>query len=241
MKALILCAGLGTRLRPLTDTIPKALVPVAGKPLLAYHLDSLQKYGMSEVLINTHYLADEISDFVHEYEKQNPKIKITVSFEPKLLGSAGTLLHNRDFFKNEKVFFVIYSDNLTNINYSSLLNHHNKKNGIATIASYYEENPSTKGIIVFDENNKISKFIEKPAIKDIISNYANAGVYVINNDIFKHLEVLQKTPLDFGHDVFLALLDLNEAIYVYKMTEFLLDVGTPETYERAHNEARKIF
>lgn len=241
MKALILCAGLGTRLRPLTDTIPKALVPVAGKPLLAYHLDSLQKYGVSEALINTHYLADKISDFAREYEKQNPKIKITVSFEPKLLGSAGTLLHNGDFFKNEDSFFIIYGDNLTNINYEAILRCHKKNNGIVTIASYYENNPSSKGIIVFNENHKISKFIEKPAIKDIISNYANAGIYVAKRDIFRYLEALQKTPLDFGRDVFPALLDLHKAMYVYKMTEFLLDIGTPETYERAHEEALKIF
>ncbi len=238
MKALILGAGFGTRLRPLTDTIPKVLVPITGQPLLAYHLNSLQKHGVHEVLINTHYLADKISEFVEEYKKKNPEIKITIAYESSLLGSAGTLFHNRDFFKNEDDFFVVYGDNLTNINYSEFLKAHK---GTATIASYYEKNPSSKGIIVFDENKRISKFIEKPAEKDIISHQANAGIYVLNKSIFQYLENMNKELLDFGHDVFPSLLSKNEALHVYLMSEFLLDVGTPETYNRAQLEIKNFI
>jgi mannose-1-phosphate guanylyltransferase len=241
MKALILAAGLGTRLRPLTDTVPKALVPISGKPLLAYHLDSLKKHGVDEVIINTHYLADKISEFVDDYSKENCGINITTVFEPTLLGSAGTLLCNRDFFRNERSFFVVYGDNLTNINYSALLNYHEKNNGIVTISAYYEDDPSSKGIIVFDEIQKILRFIEKPAKKDIISNYANAGVYAVNERIFNLLKDMRKTPLDFGHDVFPSLLSKNEPMYAYKMSEFLLDVGTAENYERAQKEIKKII
>jgi mannose-1-phosphate guanylyltransferase len=241
MKALILAAGLGTRLRPLTDNIPKALVPVAGYPLLSYHLQSLKKNGVREVLINAYHHADQILKFVTEYQKENPEVNITVSQEPALLGSAGTLLANKNFFTDEDSFFVIYGDNLTNINYGTLLDWHNKKLGIVTVSAYYEENPTSKGIISFDENHKILKFIEKPAIEDIISNYANAGVYAVSGRIFGYLEALNKTPFDFGHDVFPALLKTDEAMYVYPMTEFLLDVGTPETYKRAQGEAKKIF
>ncbi len=238
MKALILGAGFGTRLRPLTDKIPKVLVPISGQPLLAYHLNSLQKHGVNEVLINTHYLADKISEFIEEYAKKNPEIKIKLAYEPSLLGSAGTLLHNRDFFQNEDDFFVVYGDNLTNINYSQLLKAHA---GIATIASYYEKNPSSKGIIVFDEKKKIKKFIEKPAEKDIISHQANAGIYVLNKSIFQYLANMNTDLLDFGHDVFPFLLSRNEDMRVYLMSEFLLDVGTPETYKQSQNEIKNLI
>jgi len=240
MKALILAAGLGTRLRPLTDTIPKALVPINGKPLLAYHFDSLQKHGVDRVLINTHYLGEQVKKFSEEYAVKNPQIKISVSFESELLGSAGTLRKHRDFFEGEKDFLIVYGDNLTNIDYGKFMDFHKKKNALATMASYFEKDPSSKGIIVSDDDHKISLFIEKPAKKDIVSNYANAGIYACRSEIFSHLEELNKPVLDFGNDVFPSLLAKNEALYSYPMTEFLLDIGTPETYNEAHEKVQKL-
>src|SRR6185369_5050861 len=98
MKALILAAGLGTRLRPLTNTIPKCLVPIGGKPLLEYHLDSLSKHGIKDVLINTHYLPEQVEEYIAAYRKNHSHISITTCFEKELLGSAGTLKANEDLF-----------------------------------------------------------------------------------------------------------------------------------------------
>lgn len=240
MKALILAAGLGTRLRPLTETIPKPLLPIAGKPLLAYHLDSLSRCGITDVLINTHYLHEKIEDFVLEAKKDFPDLNIQTSFEAELLGSAGTLKENREFFKNEEDFLIVYGDNLTNINYQNLLEIHEKEKGLVTIASYFEEHPESKGIISFDEKNRILKFIEKPKGNQVISNYANAGIYVLNKKVFEYLKQLDKEPLDFGHDFFPFLLGKDEDMYVYKMNEILLDIGNIENYNKSQDIALKL-
>ena len=239
MKALILAAGLGTRLRPITDTIPKPLVPIDGKPLLAYHFDSLRKYGVNEVLINTHHLADQINQFVAEYCKQFSEFKVKISFEPKLLGSAGTLRANMDFFKGEENFLVVYGDNLTNINYEKFIDFHLKKGGLITIACYQEPYPESKGIIVFDEDKLITQFIEKPKPEQVISHYANAGIYVCNRRVFDYLKIFKVPIIDFGRDLFPLLL-ANEKMYAYEMEEFLLDIGTLATYSAANKIINKL-
>lgn len=233
MKALILSAGLGTRLRPLTEMTPKPLLLINGKPLLSYHLESLYKYGIRDILINTHYLYEQIDGFVKNNKDRFDGLIIRTVFEKNLLGSAGTLKENSSFFRDEKDFLIVYGDNLTNINYGKLLNVHKEKGGIATIATYVEEYPESKGIIGFDENDKILKFIEKPKPDQITSKYANAGIYVMSNRIFEHLNSFDKILLDFGHDVFPYLLDKKEKMYVYKMDEILLDIGTLESYNGA--------
>lgn len=233
MKALILSAGLGNRLRPLTEIIPKPLLPINGKPLLAYHLESLYKYGVRDILINTHYLHEQIDDFVKNNKDVFEGLTIQTVFEKELLGSAGTLKENRFFFQGEEDFLVVYGDNLTNINYEKLLEVHKKKAGIATIASYVEEHPESKGIISFNEDDQVLRFIEKPKLEQIVSKYANAGMYVLNNKVFEYLNSFDEIPLDFGYDIFPYLLDKGEKMYVYKMNEILLDIGTLESYNKA--------
>ncbi len=241
MKALILCAGLGTRLRPITDSIPKVLVPINGYPLLKYHLDSLKKYGVKDVLINTHYLPEQIKNFIKEYDKANGFLNIETTYEEILLGSAGTLKANQEFFKDEEDFIIIYGDNLTNINYNNLLDFHRQKKGICTIASYYEPHPEKKGIITYDQDMKILSFIEKPAPDQIASHDANAGIFVCNRKIFAYLNEFDKELLDFSFDIFPRLLNSDKKMYLYKMSEFLLDIGTIETYELAQEKIKQII
>lgn len=235
MKALILCAGLGTRLRPLTETTPKPLLPIKGKPLLHYHLESLYTYGVRDILINTHYLHEQIEEFIKSNKGIFEGLTIKTIFEETLLGSAGTLKENSSFFQGEEDFLIVYGDNLTNINYEKLLSVHKNKEGIATIASYLEEHPESKGIISFDENDQIIKFIEKPKPEQVISKYANAGIYVLNRKVFEYLNYFDKTPLDFGYDIFPLLLEKKEKMYVYMMDEVLLDIGTLESYTEAQD------
>jgi mannose-1-phosphate guanylyltransferase len=240
MKAIILAAGYGTRLKPLTDTIPKPLVPIAGKPLLKYHLDTLRTAGVTDVLINTHYLAEKISTFVEEYTENYQLPSITTVFEPELLGSAGTVLNNIDFFGTEP-FLIIYSDNLTTISYSNLIAHHKNSGADVTIACYKEPHPEQKGVIEYDPMSKrIHRFVEKPKPGESTSDMANAGIYVISPFVLKELHV-SKRPLDFGFDVFPHLLAQGNVLVAYKMTEFLLDVGTPQTYTRAQDIAQQLF
>ncbi len=240
MKALILAAGLGTRLRPLTNSIPKALILIAEKPLLQYHLELLGRAGINEIIINTHYLSNKINQFVDEYRGTHRNLKITTSFEPNLLGTAGALRANEDFFSTDENFIVVCGDNFTNINYSPFITFHNNHHGVATIGCYFEPHPESKGIIVFDSNKKIEQFKEKPAIENIVSNWASGGIYMFNRNIFNYLNQLAKLPLDFAYDVFPALINAKEKMYAYEIPEILLDVGTPETYLLAQNLAQKI-
>lgn len=242
MKALILAAGLGTRLKPLTNNIPKPLVLIGRKPLLKYTLDGLLKYDINDICLNSHYLAHKIDDFVKGYKKWHPKINIKVSFEKKLLGTAGTLRNNYEFFCKEKNFFIIYGDNLTNINYQKLFNFHLNKKSFCTIACYYENHPEGKGIIEFDKDKRINKFIEKPAQGELTSHYANAGIYVFNQKIFRYINSKNFTsPFDLGKDVFPYLLKKGKNVYAYLMDEFLLDIGTLNNYNLAQTKVKEIF
>lgn len=236
MKAIILAAGLGTRLRPLTETIPKPLVPIAGKPLLTYHLDHLSQHGITEVLINIHYLPEQMEAFVAEYRKKQPNgPEISTIYEPELLGSAGTVRSNQSWLNSNEPFLVIYSDNLTDIDYRKLLNHHNQSEAKVTIASYYEPHPEQKGIIEYDDFLIIKNFIEKPQPHQITSRYANAGIYVMDSSILNTLSKLDHDVLDFGHHVFPFLLKNGQLMQVYQMDETLLDIGNLENYTKAQS------
>ncbi len=235
MKALILSAGLGTRLKPITDKIPKPLVNIKDKPLMYFHVQNLYFSGVREILINTHYLSEQIEEFVYKLLLSNtfPDLKIKTVYEKVLLGSAGTLKNNESFFNGDEDFIVVYADNLTDIDYRKMLAFHLEKSGIATIACYHELFPETKGIVLFDNSLQISRFIEKPKPDQIVSHFANAGIYILNKEVFMLLRSITKAPLDFGYDLFPFLLREQKKLFVYKMDEFLLDVGTIESYNKA--------
>lgn len=139
MKAMILAAGLGTRLRPLTNTVPKVMLPVGSKPLLEYHLDLLKKYGIREIAINLHYLPDAIKNHLGDGSKFG--VNITYLFEPELLGTASAVKELGWFF--DETFLVIYGDNLVEVDFSKLIKFHELRGGLATIAVYHHPEPWT--------------------------------------------------------------------------------------------------
>ena len=153
MKAFLLSAGYGTRLKPLTNNIPKCLVPICGKPLLAWWMDLFEKHGINEVLINTHYLADEVREFIEYYNAQKTGVTLIESYEKDLLGSGGTVAINKSFIKNEEKFLICYADNLTNIDLSELIKFHTKKQGILTMGLFYTNNPKECGIAAIDSHD----------------------------------------------------------------------------------------
>ena len=142
MKAVLLIAGLGTRLRPLTESTPKCLLPIGGKPLLGIWFDKLVDAGVSEVLVNTHWLADQVRDFIENHCPS--QLSITISHEPVLLGSAGTLAANRDFF-DDQPFFIIYGDNLSDVDLADLYSSHLEHNPVMTLGTFEAEFPSAAG------------------------------------------------------------------------------------------------
>ncbi len=243
MKAIILAAGLGTRLKPLTDTIPKVMVTIGDRPLLEYHLEQLRKHGVKEILINTHYLPNPIEDYLLNYRISHPDIHISTTYEKILLGSAGTILKNVDFIENEEDFLVVYGDNFTNIDYSKLISYHNDHHSLVTIVCNEIENIQEKGMIVFDQNDRIIQFKEKPRADEIISHYSNCGIYMFKTSTISKIKdlIYKKGTIDFGQDIFPLMLQHDIPIIAYKLDEWLIDIGNPANYKLANEKATNII
>ena len=159
MKAFLLAAGYGSRLRPLTDSMPKCLVPIRGTPMLDIWLGVCRRSGIDEVLINLHAHADTVRAAL--VGRPND-IEVRVSEEPVLLGSAGTLLANREWIVQDRNFWVIYADVLTDADLSKMLDFHLRRKPIATVGLYEVKDPSRCGIVSFDSDFVVREFVEKP-------------------------------------------------------------------------------
>lgn len=219
MKAFLLAAGKGTRLRPLTDDVPKCLVPIDGQPLLGLWFDMLAKHGVDSVLVNTHHLHRDVEGFVRE--NRSPHLTVTLAYEPRLLGSAGTVSRNRDFVADEESFLIIYADNLTDLDLAAMCRQHHDKSSLFTMALFTSSFPSECGIAVCNESGLITEFEEKP--QDPKSSWANAGVYVAGSRVFDSIPA--EVPCDFGFDVLPSLVG---KMYGFCWEGFYCDIGTPE-------------
>ncbi|KTE93865.1 nucleotidyl transferase [Desulfitobacterium hafniense] len=226
MKAILLAAGLGTRLRPLTDAVPKCLVPVKGKPLLQWWLELLNKHGITDVLINTHYLSGRVDEFVENY---NGDVRISLANEKILLGSAGTIRANAEFFINESSYLIIYADNLTNIDLKKMIDWHRDSGSSFTMGVFNTNRPLECGIVELDEQGRIITFEEKPAIPK--SNLANAGIYIAGPEFLDF--VLSTSDFDIGKDV---LPKMVGQMHGYLIEEYLIDIGTIDNYYKANKE-----
>ncbi len=292
MKAFLLAAGLGTRLRPLTDKTPKCLLPLGGKPLLQIWLELLGRHGVEEVVINTHWHHEKVEVFVEgqvnsysllvnagiknnagmlecwnagimntevrgqrseiggqgktevrerqrsevrrkmkdEREKIKDKPNIKLFHEPKLLGSGGTLLANREWVANGKHFFILYGDNLTNVNLSKMYEFHLGHGLPFTLGVFRADEPERCGIAEIDEDGLVVDFVEKPDKPK--SDLAAAGIYVADQRIFdffpENSELIR--PLDLGFHIIPNLVGKMRAYYI---EEFLMDIGTVDSYEKA--------
>jgi NDP-sugar pyrophosphorylase family protein len=232
-KAMILAAGEGTRLRPLTLNMPKAMVPIGGRPLLAHILAWLKRYGITEVGINLHYLGQNIID--HFGDGAAYGIKITYSQETTLLGTAGGVKKLAAFFAAQR-FAVIYGDVLTDFDLSDMVNLHIKNKADITIALSSVTNPHEKGIVDQDIDGRILGFTEKPTPGTEKSNLANGGVYILEPEVLTFIPTT--VPCDFGFDVFPDLLKKCRPIYGYQLAQddFLIDIGNLQKYRQADEE-----
>jgi mannose-1-phosphate guanylyltransferase len=225
MKAFVLAAGHGTRLRPLTDSIPKCLVPIQGVPLLEIWLEVCRRASIDEVLVNLHAHAGAVRDRLHQNANG---MKVRLVEEPVLLGSAGTLLANRDWVAGEDCFWILYADVLTNIDLNAMLAFHRSHSPVATIGVYQVKDPSRCGVVSFDAGYVVREFEEKPAHPK--SSWAFTGVMVASPQL---LDVVpNRSPVDLGFDV---LPQLAGQIRAYPVHEYLLDIGTLENYHLAQS------
>ncbi len=233
MRALLLAAGEGTRLRPITNEIPKCLVPIHGKPLLEYWLENLSQVGVDEFLINTSYLHTKVEEFV---QKSIYKDKITLVYEPKLLNTGGTLFANRDFFYSQP-FFLVHADNLSFCNFEAFINSHlnRPKNTEITMMLFHTDTPQSCGIVELDEIGVVQQFYEK--VQNPPSNLANGAVYICEPSIFDFLESLSKENIDFSLDVLPAYMG---KINTFVNNTYHRDIGTVESFAMAQIEVLKM-
>ncbi len=226
MKAFLLVGGLGTRLRPITDTIPKCMVEIAGRPLIDWWLENLILAGVTEVLVNLHHFADIVK--AHLTALKLP-IKFIFYHEEILLGSAGTLRENADFVNGESAFLVVYGDNLTNFNLREFINCHYLYNPLMTIALFRTDKPKQCGIIELDANDVVIDFVEKP--ENPKSNLANAGIYIMHPSVLKHAP--EDATADIGFDLLPQFINKMRGFIT---DSYLVDIGTHDNLAKARKE-----
>jgi len=220
VKAFLLAAGQGTRLRPITDTVPKCLVPIRGTPLLSIWLRLCKQFHIDEVLINVHAHGAMVRDFL----KQNANgTQVRVVEEAQLLGSAGTLRRNRDWVASDELFWVFYADVLCKTDLGEMLRLHRQRKPAATLGVYHVPDPRRCGIVSTGGNGIIQQFVEKPLTP--VSNLAFSGVMIGTS------EMLDVIPSDIPADIgFHVLPRLTGRMMAYTIHDYLIDIGTMENY-----------
>jgi mannose-1-phosphate guanylyltransferase len=234
LRALLLAAGLGTRLRPLTNYLPKCLVPIHGRPLLDYWLETLLDHGVEQVLINTHYMAP----MVQQYLKQSTWLQhITLVHEETLLGTGGTILQNRGFFKDE-AFLVAHADNLTIFNLPEFTHKHAvRPTGTEMTMMVFETpDPQSCGIVSFDSQGVVQAFHEK--VDNPPGNLANAAVYIFEPSVVEWLAGMGKTQVDISTEVIPYFLG---KIFISLNTLYHRDIGTMKSWSESNLDFPKLF
>jgi len=223
VKAFLLAGGLGTRLRPLTDSTPKCLLPIQGTPILQIWFALCREYGIEEVLINVHSHGDAVRKFIEEH---NAGLQIHLFEEAELLGSAGTVRANWDWIKKESSFWVLYADVLTTTNLNGMLAFHNYCGQIVTIGVYEVAAPSRCGIVQVDHSGVVRDYVEKPEIP--LGNLAFSGLMLATPALLDAIPDIN--PVDLGFHVLPRIVNRMAA---YRIPDFLMDIGTLETYRTA--------
>jgi mannose-1-phosphate guanylyltransferase len=232
MKAVILAAGVGTRLRPLTDTCPKPMLPIAGRPLLAHTLDWLHASGITEVALNLHYLPDVVRAGLGDGSTWGMRLRY--SYEPELLGTAGAVRTIADQYPGwlDRTFLLIYGDMLLDIALDDLRAFHRSSGATLTMALKRTSMPSTQGMVALDADGRVERFVEKPASWEH-GNLANAGIYLCEPEV---VGLIPPGVSDFGHDIIPALIASGARVSGREVQGYLLDIGTPGAYEQAQRD-----
>jgi mannose-1-phosphate guanylyltransferase len=215
MKAMVLAAGLGTRLRPLTYEITKPMVPVLDRPVMEHILDLIDRHSFDGVIANLHYFPDTIRDYFGQ--------RISYSFEEQLLGTAGGVRACAEFFGDES-FLVISGDALTDIDLTAFAARHRQSGGIATLAVKQVSDTREYGVVLHDGDGRITGFQEKPAPAEALSDLGNCGIYMFAPSIFDYFP--DRPFVDWAKDVFPALLENDVAFHIHELHEYWNDVGS---------------
>jgi len=246
MKAIILAAGEGKRLGKLTNTIPKPMLKIRGKSILEHNIEWLRDYGIRDIYINLHHLPGAIKDYFKDGKKWD--VNIAYSYEQKLLGTAGGVkkivedLWIKSKWMKKKSnsykalynpFLVVYGDNLFEYDLRKIIDFHERKKGVATIALYKKEKVNQSGIALLDDDDRIIMFIEKPKPNEFISHFVNTGLYILKPTVLNYIP--SKKFIDFGKDVFPKMIQKKESIFGIVLKNNIIAIDTPVLYKQILN------
>ncbi len=218
-------------MRPLTLTCPKPMLPVAGAPLMVYIMRWLRWHGISEVAVNLHHLPHVITDYLRDGSRLGARV--TYSHEDPILGSAGAAKKLEPYF--DSTFLVVYGDMLLDVDLGPLLELHRRRGAALSMSLFHAPDPSAAGVVELEDGGRVRRFVEKPRPGEIEGNLAAAGVYVVEPSILRRIPA--GTYYDFGHDLVPQLLREGAPVYGQLLDGYMLDIGTPESYDRAQADA----
>lgn len=231
MKGMILAAGEGKRLRPLTRYLPKPMLPLAGRPLLEHVITHLRDCGVTRLAINLHYLPEAVMGYFGDGSRWGVSLRYSV--EDQLLGSAGGVKRLQPFF--DDTFLLYYGDVYTRADLRPMIEFHRQSGALATMGLYRVLDPWNRGIVQLDDAGAIARFVEKPSRDQVFSDLANAGIYVLEPEV---LDMIPEGQVwDFGHDVFPAMLAQGSHVAGYIIEDTIIDIGLPEKYRYANRIA----
>lgn len=223
MNALLLAAGYGSRLSPLTDVLPKCLMPVNGRPLIDIWLSQLRVVGINKVLINLHHHAAIVEQYIKD---SSHAAFVTLVYEEELLNTGGTLLNNREFFDADNLM-LIHGDNVCDCNLTVFMEEHENRplEAEITMMTFDSKDPQSCGIVEVGADRIVRYYFEKPA--ESTASLANAAIYILEQSVFDYLQGLGKTNIDFSNDVIPGFMG---RIYTYHNDSYLCDIGTLKSY-----------
>ncbi len=237
MRALILAAGYGKRLMPLTKYTPKCLIKISKRQtIIDFWIEKINKIGINEILINTHYLNKSVNNHIRKNKFKN---KIKVTYEKKLLGTAGTLLKNKSFFLNKKVL-LLHADNYVDINLNSLVKAHNSrpKNCTLTMLTFNSKDPKNVGIVKTDKKNRLKEYYEKSYNKP---GKANGAIYVLDERFINQINTKNFKNKDFSKDIVPIY---KNKIFCFHTNKFFIDIGNKKNIkilrERLSKNGKKV-
>lgn len=234
MKAMILSAGLGTRLRPLTNHLPKPLLPLEGRPLIEYTLRLLRKYALTEVVINLHYHGDKIRQALGDGARWGMKIRY--SDEPQILGTGGGIKKMARLLPEEP-FVVINSDILVEARLDRLMEVHRRQKAAATLALREDPEVEAWGAVGIDFHHRIRQFLGKPDWKgEALAKRMFAGIHVMDPRVLSYIPDQGFSTII---DAYVEMLQKGEPLFGHACTEYWLDIGTPERYRKAQNDLKE--
>ena len=231
MKAIIVAGGKGKRLRPVTDKLPKAMVKVAGRPILEHILNLLKNHGISEFIFSLCYLPQLIISYFGNGTKFEVEIDYVFEKKDTPLGTAGAVLGAKKYIKD--TFIVTYADILRELDVHKMVSYHHRNGLIATLAVYKNSSSNPKSIIEFDNNSRVTNFVERPKFRNKKGKpvWSNASFYVLEPEIFEFIPQNQKS--DFGKDIFPKVIAAGGKVIAYKQKGYLFDIGDAKKLEKA--------